>query len=83
MNPIVWCFGIGIMACLPPEDRTTTVTVCPYAREWSAADQAAVANELGRLGIGSASARAIGNYANLREQVAACERRKKAKAKRP
>lgn len=64
------CIGFIFMKCHMPD--TAPVVVCPRPRPWPAAEQKAVADELAALPEGSASARAIGAYINLRDQARAC-----------
>lgn len=70
----MWCFGIGVMACQIPDALTSrqSVSACPRIQAWSAAEQRQVAQELRKLGLNTATGRAIGGYINLRDQARAC-----------
>lgn len=74
----MWCYGIGVTACvLPPELTARPSSVaCPKVETWTKEDQKRVAQEMARLGGGSASLAAMGQYIRLRDQArAACSKK--------
>lgn len=72
-STVFFCYGIGITACVLPEERRTVTTNCPVLERWAPEDQKKVAEELRRLGRGSASQAAVGQLIRMRDQTRKCK----------